>query len=166
MLNHKSQAWGGSVGVLCSVLAVCRICHMPTGIRQVQGKRQAEGEWKTGLVKVNVLGTKIKRLKTLAPWASPQGYGLRNVHLMPTQVASASVLARPVEPILPNRRKRANAVMRQGPSCAPDGWTRAWVLNAILARSGLKMEMSFALYTSLPRGGSNSRNRPKSLRFQ
>ena len=110
------------------------------------------------MVKVNVLGTKIKRLKTLAPWASPQGYGLRNVHLMPTQVASASVLARPVEPILPNRRKRANAVLRQGPSCALDNRTRAWVLvfPKVLAQGSRYPIPEFPASDGLGRFGNGS----------
>ena len=46
-------------------------------------------------------------------------------------VVGASVLARPVHPILPNRRERANVAMRQGFSSALDSWTRAWVLRRV-----------------------------------
>ena len=51
---------------------------------------------------------------------------------MPTQVVSASVLARPVHPILPNRRERANVAMRQVLSSALSSGMRAWVLIIIL----------------------------------
>ena len=50
---------------------------------------------------------------------------------MPTQLVSASVLARPVHPIFTNRQERANVAMRQGPSGAPGSWTRAWVLRTV-----------------------------------
>ena len=56
------------------------------------------------------------------------GHPLRAmVHRIPTQVAGASVLARPVHPIPPTDGKEPTVATRQGPSRAQDSWTRAWV---------------------------------------
>ena len=49
---------------------------------------------------------------------------------MPTQVVGASFLARPVHPIISNRRESGNAAMRQVLSSVLDSWTWAWVLRS------------------------------------
>ena len=72
---------------------------------------------------------------------------------MPTQVVSASVLARPVHPILPNRRERAKVEMGQGPSSASDSWARAWVLRPILAPGANGATLSSEVTTNRSRWG-------------
>ena len=57
---------------------------------------------------------------------------------------SASILARPVHPVIPNRRERAQVAMRQVLSSAFASWTRAWVLISVLG-SWCPLQGAYAL---------------------
>ena len=82
---------------------------------------------------------------------------LRGVRRVPAQVASASVLARPVRPIIATDGKELTVAMHQGPSNALPSWTRRWVVIGIFG-----VRFIFSLLGSpvsaapTPRSGSSS----------